>query len=150
MISTTGKQLIEDDAIEILIAQLFPLSRVVTPNISEAERLTGASITSQADMRAAAARIRELGAPAVLVKGGHLPEAAGGTDQAIDVLDDDGKVTVFSEERVSGVELHGSGCILSAAIAAGLGKGMTLEESIAGAKNFVAAEFKRLAGLVAG
>jgi hydroxymethylpyrimidine/phosphomethylpyrimidine kinase len=144
-ISSTGKRLMEEDAIEILIAQLFPLSRVVTPNISEAERLTGARITSEADMRAAAARIRELGAPAVLVKGGHLPEAAGGTTQAIDVLDGDGKVTVFSEQRVPGVELHGSGCILSAAIAAGLGKGMTLEESVAGAKSFVAAEFKRLA-----
>lgn len=149
-ISTTGKQLIENDAIEVVIARLFPLSRVVTPNISEAERLTGARITSQDDMRVAAARIRELGAPAVLVKGGHLPDAAGGTDQAIDVLDDDGKVTVFSEERVPGVGLHGSGCILSAAIAAGLGKGMTLEESVAVAKKFVAAEFQRLAGVVAG
>lgn len=148
--STTGRQLIEDEAIDTVIARLFPLSRVVTPNIPEAERLTGARITSQADMRTAAARVRELGATAVLLKGGHLTEAAAGIDQAIDVLDDAGKVTVFSEKRVSGIELHGSGCILSAAIAAGLGKGMTLEESVAGAKNFVTAEFQRLAGLVAG
>ena len=64
-------------------------------------------------------------------------EAQDGSDEAIDVLDNEGKITVFREQRISGAELHGSGCILSAAIAAGLGKGMTLEDSVGAAKNFV-------------
>ena len=59
------------------------------------------------------------------------------SDEAIDVLDDEGKVTVFRQPRITGAELHGSGCILSAAIAAGLGKGMTLEDSVSAAKSFV-------------
>ena len=122
-------------------------------------------------MRRAAATIRELGARAVLIKGGHLGEqksesrgqkaegrrqkaesrrqkAGGrqelGTDkareepgEAIDVLDNEGTVTVFRESRVHGAQLRGTGCILSAAIAAGLGKGMTLEESVGAAKSFV-------------
>jgi hydroxymethylpyrimidine/phosphomethylpyrimidine kinase len=99
-------------------------------------------------MRRAAAMIREQGAAAVLIKGGHLREVRGrrqeageiATDesmQAIDVLDNQGQVTVFRERRISGGELHGSGCILSAAIAAGLGKGMTLEDSVGAAKRFV-------------
>jgi hydroxymethylpyrimidine/phosphomethylpyrimidine kinase len=161
--SSSGNRLMEEDAIEILVSELFPVCRLVTPNIPEAEKLTGLRITSEADMRKAAAKIRQLGARAVLVKGGHLRQKAGSRQQAAgqqaggrqqeagegnttlstDVLDDDGKVTVFSEKRVEGVELHGSGCILSAAIAAGLGKGMTLEESVASAKSFVSAEFRK-------
>ena len=113
-------------------------------NITEAEQLAGASITSEADMRHAAARIREMGARAVLLKGGHLTRqrAEGntqkaGTEEAIDLLDDEGTITVFRGEFVRGVELHGSGCILSSAIAAGLGKGLTLEDSVDAAKKFV-------------
>jgi len=155
LVSTTGQQLMEEDAIEVLIAELFPVCRVVTPNIPEAEKLTGLRITSEVEMRDAAVQIRRLGARAVLVKGGHLGQVGGGRQepgdgeqlaQSIDVLDDDGTVTVFSEKRVKGVELHGSGCVLSAAIAAGLGEGMTLEESVARAKSFVSAEFQKLAG----
>ena len=77
-------------------------------------------------MREAAAQIRNMGARAVLIKGGHLSG-----DFSIDVLDDEGEITVFRGERIHGAELHGSGCILSAAIAAGLGKGMTLENAVA-------------------
>jgi hydroxymethylpyrimidine kinase/phosphomethylpyrimidine kinase len=161
IVSSSGYPLMEDDAVAALIDQLLPLTRVVTPNIPEAERLTGIIIKSESDMRRAAAMIRELGARAVLVKGGHLgrqkaeskrqkaegkrqkaedheaDESVGHTDEAIDVLDNEGKVTVFRAKRIEGAELHGSGCILSAAIAAGLGKGMTLEESVGVAKSFV-------------
>jgi hydroxymethylpyrimidine kinase/phosphomethylpyrimidine kinase len=165
LMSSSKNRLMEEDAIEVLVSELFPVCRLVTPNIPEAEKLTGLRITSEADMRQAAAKIRQLGARAVLVKGGHLRQKAGGRQQAAghqeavgrqqeagggnyttlstDVLDDDGKVTAFSEKRVEGVELHGSGCILSAAIAAGLGKGMTLEESVASAKSFVSVEFRK-------
>jgi len=153
IVSSSGYKLMEDHALAALIDQLLPLARLVTPNIPEAERLTGIAIKSESDMRRAATMIRELGAPAVLVKGGHLVSQKAGRRQrvenyeadqiaehnndAIDVLDDQGKVTVFRAKRIAGAELHGSGCILSAAIAAGLGNGMTLEESVKAAKSFV-------------
>ena len=144
ILSSSGQRLMEEDALATLVEELLPLARLVTPNIPEAETLTGITITSEADMRSAAATIRELGARAVLIKGGHLVgEDAGGAPavpvEAIDVLDDEGKVTVFREQRISGAELHGSGCVLSAAIAAGLGKGLTLEDSVGAAKSFVLA-----------
>jgi len=131
ILSSSGQRLMEQDAIGALLDELIPLARLVTPNIPEAETLTGITITSEADMLKAAATIRQLGARAVLVKGGHL------AGDAIDVLDNEGKITVFRETRVSGAELHGSGCILSAAVAAGLGQGKTLEDSVGAAKNFV-------------
>ena len=161
--STSGQRLMEEDALDSLINELLPVARLITPNISEAEQLTGMSITSEPEMRQAAAMIRGLGARAVLIKGGHLgkQEAGGGNREArvstqdaegesgkddhgvalrsvaIDLLDDDGKVTIFRGERIPGAELHGSGCILSAAIAAGLGKGRRLEDSVSTAKTFV-------------
>jgi hydroxymethylpyrimidine kinase/phosphomethylpyrimidine kinase len=130
--ASSGHSLMDEGALDALLSELVPLARLVTPNIPEAETLTATPIASEADMRRAAAAIRKLGARAVLIKGGHLSQG-----DAIDVLDDEGKVTVFREERIKGAELHGSGCILSAAIAAGLGKGMTLEESVGAAKSFV-------------
>lgn len=173
MISTSGRRLMEEDALESLIGELLPVACVLTPNILEAEQLAGMSITSEAEMQRAAAIIRELGARAVLVKGGHLEaeepvgrsqeqgerrrqkaeggrqEEGGAVDEAfalptdsIDVLDDQGRVTVFRERRIPGAELHGSGCILSAAIAAGLGKGVTLEDSVRRAKTFVWEAFR--------
>jgi hydroxymethylpyrimidine/phosphomethylpyrimidine kinase len=158
IMSSSGQRLMEAAALDALIAELLPLAQLVTPNVPEAETLTRTTINSEADMRLSAATIREMGARAVLIKGGHLGEqkaesrrqkadgrshepetvkAEDESDEAIDVLDNEGKVTVFRESRVHGAELHGSGCILSAAIAAGLGKGMTLEESVDAAKSFV-------------
>jgi hydroxymethylpyrimidine kinase/phosphomethylpyrimidine kinase len=144
ILSSSGHRLMEEDALNELVRELIPLARLVTPNIPEAETLTGMTITSETDMRRAAVAIREMGARAVLVKGGHLGgEKAEGSrqqaesEEAIDVLDNEGEVTVFREQRISGAGLHGSGCILSAAIAAGLGKGMTLEDSVGAAKAFV-------------
>jgi len=145
--STSGYQLIDDGAVEALIKELMPLARLITPNIPEAERITGVRITDEEGMRGAAKVIRELGARAVLVKGGHLKEQeAGGrrqeTVEAIDVLDDEGVVTVFRSEWVD-AELRGTGCILSAAIAAYLGRGLTLEEYVGAAKRFVADAISR-------
>jgi hydroxymethylpyrimidine/phosphomethylpyrimidine kinase len=151
IMSSSGHRLMEEAALTVLQDQLIPLARVVTPNVSEAETLAGITITSESDMRDAAAIIRKMGARAVLVKGGHLEgQKADGTEQkaegrkqkaeseeSIDVLDDEGKITVFRERRISGADLHGSGCILSAAIAAGLGKGSALEDSVDAAKKFV-------------
>ncbi|HVQ40277.1 MAG TPA: hydroxymethylpyrimidine/phosphomethylpyrimidine kinase [Pyrinomonadaceae bacterium] len=153
IISTSGQRLMEEDAVDSLVSELLPLVRLITPNISEAEHLTGISITSESEMRQAAAMIRGLGAEAVLIKGGHLGQEAGGRRQeaersgglgpadlcsdSIDVLDDEGRVTVFREPRIPGGALRGSGCILSAAVAAGLGKGQPLEDSVRHAKTFV-------------
>ncbi|HWN10573.1 MAG TPA: bifunctional hydroxymethylpyrimidine kinase/phosphomethylpyrimidine kinase [Pyrinomonadaceae bacterium] len=134
MVSSSGQRLMEENALERFIFELLPLARLVTPNIPEAEALTGASITSESEMRRAAATIRKMGTRAVLIKGGHLPTLP---EESIDVLDNDGDVTVFREMRIAGPGIRGSGCVLSAAIAAGLGNGETLEEAVAGAKSFV-------------
>jgi hydroxymethylpyrimidine kinase/phosphomethylpyrimidine kinase len=162
--ATSGDDLIDDDAVSRLVSELFPLARLVTPNIPEAERLTGLSIRDEETMRAAARQIRQMGARAVLVKGGHLAsQAAGGRGQvagggqvadgsrqevgarleAIDVLDDEGKITIFRDELIASGEIHGSGCTLSAAIAAGLGNGLTLEDSVRSAKRFVTEAIRR-------
>ncbi|HKB66369.1 MAG TPA: bifunctional hydroxymethylpyrimidine kinase/phosphomethylpyrimidine kinase [Pyrinomonadaceae bacterium] len=151
IMSSSGHRLMEEAAVRELVNELMPLASLVTPNIPEAETLTGMTITSEAEMRRAAAAIRALGARAVLIKGGHLgKEKAEGrrqeaeSEEAIDVLDNEGKLTVFREQRISGGGLHGSGCILSAAIAAGLGKGMTLEDSVGAGKSFVSAAIRNL------
>jgi hydroxymethylpyrimidine kinase/phosphomethylpyrimidine kinase len=149
MVSSSGMRLLAADALEVLIAELLPVARVVTPNIPEAEALTGLHITSEIEMREAAKFIRGLGARAVLIKGGHLGQKAVGSRQkaevseAIDVLDDEGAVTVFRAEFIAGANLRGSGCMLSAAIAAGLGKEMSLEESVRQAKDFVLAALQK-------
>jgi hydroxymethylpyrimidine kinase/phosphomethylpyrimidine kinase len=129
--STSGYDLIDDAALGVLIRELLPLARLLTPNIPEAERITGLQITDEEGMRRAALRIREMGAPAVLVKGGHL------TGEALDLLDDRGRVTVFRGERIETTSTHGTGCTLAAAIAACLGQGMSLEEAVGTAKRFV-------------
>jgi len=134
VVATSGDVLIDDEAFETLTAKLFPLARIVTPNIPEAEKLTGVSINDEADMRRAAEAIQSLGARAVLVKGGH--RRIGG--EALDILlDEDRNFIEFRSEYLDVGEVHGSGCTLSAAIAAGLGNGVTLEDAVAAAKKYV-------------
>ncbi|MFN2492124.1 MAG: hydroxymethylpyrimidine/phosphomethylpyrimidine kinase [Pyrinomonadaceae bacterium] len=154
MISSSGQRLMEEDAVEPFVKEVLPAARLITPNISEAERLTGLTISSEVEMRRAAAALRGMGTRAVLIKGGHLRrQAANGesldarngkahgrldlSEDAVDLLDNEGKVTVFREKRIERGELHGSGCILSSAIAAELGKGRSLEDAVAAAKYFV-------------
>lgn len=139
MVSTSGHDLIGDEAFQILRTRLLRVARVVTPNIPEAERLGGFSIESEADMRRAAEAIKSMGARAVLVKGGHRAIQR----QAVDLLLDENENFVeFREEYLDVGEIHGSGCTLSAAIAAGLGKGMTLEDAVRAAKNYVTEAIK--------
>jgi len=151
MRSTSGYDLIEDDAWDLLLSDLMPLARVITPNVPEAERITGLRISDEAEMRRAAHHIREMGARAVLIKGGHLgsQDAEGRRQeaekqaapalprQAIDVLDEAGEVTVFRGDWIEGPTMRGTGCRLSAGIAACLARGMTLKESVEAAKRFV-------------
>jgi hydroxymethylpyrimidine kinase/phosphomethylpyrimidine kinase len=139
MRATSGDELIEADALDTLKIELFPLACLVTPNIPEAERLLGFTIRSIDDMRRAAKEIQGLGARAVLVKGGHIrrQEQPAGA-QAIDVLlDARGEFTEFRAEYLDAGDVHGSGCTLSAAIAARLGKGMQLVDAVGEAKRYV-------------
>jgi hydroxymethylpyrimidine/phosphomethylpyrimidine kinase len=137
--SSSGGELMEPEAIQVLLRELLPLVRLVTPNIPEAEVITGMAIESEADMRAAAVKFYELGARAVLIKGGHLRQSLPiGNQQANDLLYNDGKVTVFSGEWIDGPSVRGTGCLISSAIAACLAQGATLEEAVQRAKEYVA------------
>ncbi|HYX28470.1 MAG TPA: bifunctional hydroxymethylpyrimidine kinase/phosphomethylpyrimidine kinase [Pyrinomonadaceae bacterium] len=139
--SSSGYQLIDEDAIEVLRTELFPLARLITPNIPEAERLTGMQISDEHTMREAARRLRELGALAVLIKGGHL-EHRSAERQAIDLLDDEGEITVFRGEWIDAPPVRGTGCMLSSAIAASLANGADFVESVEAAKKYVTAEIR--------
>ncbi len=152
MISSSGMRLMDKDALEVFISDMLPVARLVTPNIPEAEALSGLAISTENEMREAARIIRDLGARAVLIKGGHLREqkaegskqkAEAYPDEAVDLLNDDGTVTVFRAPFIPGANLRGSGCILAAAIAAGLGKEKSLAESVREAKDFVLDELRR-------
>jgi len=136
--STSGFDLIDDDALAALKSELLPLARLATPNIPEAERITKLEIKTEDDMRRAAHVMREMGARAVLVKGGHL---AGG--EAVDLLDDAGEVQLFRAPRIETDATHGTGCTLAAAIAACLARGMNLPESVGAAKRFVTEAIRR-------
>jgi hydroxymethylpyrimidine kinase/phosphomethylpyrimidine kinase len=152
--STSGYDLIDDEALAALVTELMPLALVVTPNIPEAERITGLKIEDEDGMHRAARRIREMGARAVLVKGGHLKEKAEGGRQkaevrlnenaptALDLLDDEGRVTLFRGEWIETTSTHGTGCTLSAAIAACMGHGLSLEKAIEAAKRFTASAIR--------
>jgi len=135
MVSTTGHSLIAKQATEALRNELLPVARIVTPNIPEAQQLAGISIANETDMRRAAEMIQQLGAKAVLVKGGHLSLRS---KDAVDILiNEAGEFIEFREQFVEVGEIHGSGCTLSAAIAAGLAKGLSLEGAVSEAKEFV-------------
>jgi hydroxymethylpyrimidine kinase/phosphomethylpyrimidine kinase len=144
MESTSGGKLMEDDAFELFATELLPRARVITPNIPEAEKLAGLNIRDEDSMRQAAARIRELGTRAVFVKGGHLKQRSEvGSHRekelsAIDLLDDDGEVTVFRGDWIDAPNVRGTGCMLSSAIACGLARGDELKQSVSIAKQFVA------------
>ena len=140
--STSGYDLIGDAALQTLIAELMPLARVVTPNIPEAERITGMQIRDEEGMRAAASRMREMGARAVLVKGGHLQRAED-KKFAVDVLDDRGEVSVFRGEMIETNATHGTGCTLASAIAANLALGKNLIDAIENSKRFVTEAIRR-------
>src|SRR5688500_17270091 len=140
--STSGYGLIDDAALDALKKSLLPLARLVTPNVPEAERITGLSIKDEEDMLRAARVMREMGARAVLVKGGHLTGRV-----ALDILDDGGTVNTFAEARIETTATHGTGCTLSAAIAACLAHGLGLEAAVGAAKSFVTDAIRRAPGL---
>ena len=129
--STSGHDLIDDEALGVIMSELMPLARVVTPNMAEAERMTGLTVGTLDEMRVAGERLLEMGARAVLVKGGHLPE------EASDLLLEGGGSRLYRGERIDTKNTHGTGCTLSSAIAALLAKGTDLHSAIAGAKEYL-------------
>ena len=142
MVSTSGHDLIGDEAFQIIKNELLTFARIVTPNIPEAERLTGISINNDDDMRRAAEAIKKLGAENVLIKGGHKRSS---TNEAIDVLlNQSGEFYEFREEYFEVGEIHGSGCTLSAAIASYLSLGRTVEEAVAEAKRYISESIRKL------
>ena len=131
MIAKSGDSLLQPDAVEALIHHILPLALVVTPNLPEAEVLSGMAVSSREDMEEAARRIGKLGPRHVLVKGGHLK------GDAVDILWNGREVTAFQVPRVESSNTHGTGCTFSAAIAAGLAKGRPLGEAVREAKAYV-------------
>lgn len=132
MVAKSGDRLLREDAVAALVTRLLPLATVVTPNLPEAEVLSKSSINSFEDRLAAARRILDAGARAVVVKGGH-----GGDDPVIDLLVGADGVREFRARRVNSTSTHGTGCTFSAAIAAGMASGLGLEAAVAGARQYV-------------
>jgi hydroxymethylpyrimidine kinase/phosphomethylpyrimidine kinase len=130
MKSSSGAELLDAGGVKFVTAELLRRSSVITPNVPEAEILTGMTIQDLADMEAAARKIVEMGARAVIVKGGHM-------DRAIDILFDGNEVTALAGERVREETLHGTGCAFAAAIAAQLATGRPLTEAAMLAKAYV-------------
>ena len=144
MVATSGSALMEDNAVQTLIEELLPLSTLVTPNIPEAEVLSGMTIESKDDMITAARHIGDHYNCAVLLKGGHS------INDANDLLYADGQLTWFEGKRIDNPNTHGTGCTLSSAIAANLAKGFPLTESVRRAKDYISGALGAMLDLVSG
>ena len=131
MVATSNAQLIKTEAVETLVEELFPIATLVTPNISEAMVLSGMEIKTQEDMVKAAKYIHEKYGCAVLLKGGHS------INDANDLLYNNGQEHWFQGKRIDNPNTHGTGCTLSSAIASNLAKGMSLEDAIGQAKEYI-------------
>jgi len=137
MRSTTGTPLLDDEGIDRLRTSLLPLASVLTPNVTEAERLCGMEIKSVADAHRAADRLLELGVTAAVVKGGHLPGAP------IDVVHLAGTVMELDGVRMDSTRVHGTGCVFAAALAARLALGDDVPEAALAAKRYVQQAIER-------
>ena len=138
MVAKGGARLLRDDAVDALRRRLLPLAAVVTPNLPEAEVLLGRPIRTLDDRRQAARDLVALGARAAVVKGGH-----GDEDQAIDHYFDGTDLIELRSPRIATTNTHGSGCVFSAAIAAGLAKGSDSLASVHHAKEFITGAIER-------
>lgn len=141
LISKHGASLLADQAREALVSLLLPRAFLVTPNLQEASLLAGIEVRTPADMRRAAEVVHRLGARAVLVKGGHLPEAA------IDVLLAEGRFFEFPAPRIATRHTHGTGCTYSAAITAALARGLPLPAAVQAAKAYITEAIRTNPGL---
>ena len=131
MVSTSGNSLMKSTATKALIQQLLPLADVITPNMPEAEVLSGIEVSSKKDMEEASKIIGKSIKGAVLVKGGHLKDCAD------DVLYKQGKIYWLQGEKIDNPNTHGTGCTLSSAIAVNLAKGMDILEAVQNSKDYL-------------
>ena len=144
MVATSGARLISEDAIETLKQELFPLAAILTPNIPEAEELTGIKINSAEDMISAARQISETYHCAVLCKGGHQ------LNDANDLLYANDSYQWFEGKRIDNPNTHGTGCTLSSAIASNLAKDYDLNTSVKRAKDYISGALAAMLDLGAG
>ena len=131
MVATSGSELMKTDAVSVLIKELLPFATLVTPNIPEAEILSGQRVHTKEDMLSVAKYIGDSYGCAVLLKGGHS------LSDANDLLYSNGQFKWFYGKRIDNPNTHGTGCTLSSAIASNLAKGYDLESSIQGAKDYI-------------
>ena len=145
MVAKGGARLLAADAADALIETLVPLAAVLTPNLPEAEALTGTIIASTEDMEAAAVALLAKGADAVLVKGGHLV-----SEKVTDVLASEAGVTRFTGPRIETTSTHGTGCTLASGIATGLAQGLSVVAAVERARDYVRKAIETAPGLGAG
>jgi hydroxymethylpyrimidine/phosphomethylpyrimidine kinase len=142
MVAKGGHALLAADAVDTLRRRLLPRAVVLTPNLPEAEALTGMTINTVADMRVAAKALLALGVPAVLLKGGHLTG-----EEVTDLLATPEGTETFSAPRIQTRHTHGTGCTTASAVAVGLAQGMTLRDAVARARTYVRAALASAPGL---
>ncbi|HUB15572.1 MAG TPA: bifunctional hydroxymethylpyrimidine kinase/phosphomethylpyrimidine kinase [Acetobacteraceae bacterium] len=145
MVAKGGARLLDPGAVHALIRHLLPKAHIITPNLPEAEVLSGRAIPNAAAMHDAAAALLDLGVPAVLLKGGHLPG-----DTLVDLLVTRDGTETFSDARIDTRHTHGTGCTMASAIAAGLAQGMTLRDAVVRARAYVRAAIATAPGFGAG
>ena len=141
MVATSGSRLISEDAVQTLKEKLIPLAEVITPNIPEAEVLSGMQILSEEDMEKAAAAISTRYRCAVLLKGGHE------LNDANDLLHSRGRAHWFNGKRIENTKKHGTGCTLSSAIASNLAKGFPMEQAVERAKDYISGALEAMLDL---
>lgn len=143
MVATSGAKLIEDDAIEALKESLFPLARVITPNIPEAEIISGSSLSDKTDLDSVAVQLGTAFNFSVLAKGGHLSG-----DDLVDVLydHDTGNTHRYANRKIDTANTHGTGCTLSSAVASFLARGFTIREAVEKAAAYVAGAIQKGSG----
>jgi hydroxymethylpyrimidine/phosphomethylpyrimidine kinase len=151
LVSSSGERLLDEDGVRALCAELLPRARVVTPNIPEAAALSGCGIESMTDLYEAARRVKDMGASAVIITGGHGHEKglglrAEGAD-VVDVLFDGHTYHELRVPRVESRHTHGTGCTYSSALAAGLALGLEQPEAAARAQQYVAGAIRHAPGL---
>ncbi len=141
MVTTSGDWFMPEDAVASLKRSLVPLATLLTPNLPEAEVLAGRKIHSLAEMHDVARQLLTLGAPAVLLKGGHLPG-----DEVVDLLATEEGIEAFSAPRIDTRHTHGTGCTLASAIATGLAQGMSLRDAVLRGRAYVRRAMERAPG----